>query len=78
MSTQEIVNGIMKEIKPTVSLEGVDNIIEGGFLDSMELMGLISELMEKFNVEIDVDYITPENFNSLEAMARMIDQIKNG
>lgn len=77
MATQEIINDILKEIKPTVSLEGVDNIIEGAYLDSMELMGLITELMDKFGVEIDVDYITPENFNSIAAMASMIDRIKN-
>ena len=77
MATQEIINDILREIKPTVSLEGVDNIIEGAYLDSMELMGLITELMDKFGVEIDVDYITPENFNSIAAMANMIDHIKN-
>lgn len=77
MATQEIITDILREIKPTVSLESVDNIIEGAYLDSMELMGLITELMDKFGVEIDVDYITPENFNSIAAMANMIDRIKN-
>lgn len=76
MATKETVQSILNEIKPTVNLDGVTDIIDGSYLDSMELMGLISALMDTFGIDIDVDYITPENFNSIDAMAAMVDQIK--
>lgn len=75
MSIKEQVNNILKEIKPTKDLAGVSDIIEGGYLDSFELMSLIAQLGEVFNVEIDVDEIVPENFNSADAIAAMVERL---
>ena len=76
MSEKEIIETILKKIKPTVRLEGVADIIDGGYLDSMELMGLITSLMENFGIEIGIEDISPENFNSVEAMAEMVKRLK--
>ena len=72
---KEKVLEILKEIKPTRNFEGVEDIIDGGYLDSLELMGLITALMEELNVEIDIDLITPENFNSVDAIAAMLETL---
>lgn len=76
MSIKEQIINILKEIKPTKDLTGVTDIIEGGYLDSFELMSLIAQLAEVFDVDIDVDEIVPENFNSLDAMAAMVERLK--
>ena len=76
MSIKEQVNNILKEIKPTKDLANIDDIIESGYLDSFELMSLIAQLSETFNIEIDVDEIIPENFNSADAMAAMVEKLK--
>ncbi len=75
MSTREKILGILKEVKPTKSLENVTDIVEGGYIDSFELMTLITTMSETFGVEIDIDEIVPENFNSVAAMAAMIDRL---
>lgn len=77
MNEKDQVLQILKEIKPTVSLENVTDIIDGGYLDSMELMSLIATLSDTFGIEIDIDWISPENFNSVDAMAEMIAKIKS-
>ncbi len=77
MNTKEQILALLKEIKPTKSLENVDNIIEGGYIDSFELMALISGLNEKFGVEVSVEDMIPENFNSVESMALMVERLKN-
>ncbi len=76
MNTKETVIEILKDIKPTVNLEGVDNIIDGAYLDSLELMTLIASLSEKFNFEMDIDWISPDNFNSIDAIVKLIDKVK--
>ncbi len=76
MSVKEQIAAILKEIKPTKDLSAVEDIIEGGYLDSFELMSLISNLGEAFEIEIDVDDIIPENFNSIENMVNMVENIK--
>ena len=73
--TEQIV-AILKELKPTKDLTAVTDIIEGGYLDSFELMSLIATLGETFGVEIDVDEIVPENFNSADAIAAMVARLK--
>ena len=75
MSIKEQVNNILKEVKPTKELADVQDIIEGGYLDSFELMSLIAQLCESFNIEIDVDEIVPENFNSADAIAAMVERL---
>ena len=74
--TQEKVLAILNEVKPTRDLSNVEDIIEGGYLDSFELMNLISLLSEGFDVEIGVDEIAPENFNSVAAMVAMVERLK--
>lgn len=74
--TQEKVIAILQEVKPTRDLSDVQDIIEGGYLDSFELMSLISLLADGFGVEIGVDEIVPENFNSVAAMVAMVDRLK--
>ena len=76
MSTFEKVSEILKEVKPTKDLSAVTDIVEGGYIDSFELMDLITKLSEAFAVEIPIDEITPENFNSVEAIAKMLDGMK--
>lgn len=76
MTIKEQIIGILKEVKQGSSLEGVTDIVEGGYLDSFELMALIAALSETFDAEISVDDIAPENFNSIDAMAAMIERIK--
>ena len=73
--TQEKVIAILNEVKPTRDLSGIEDIIEGGYLDSFELMSLISLLSEGFGVEIGIDEIVPENFNSVAAIVAMVDRL---
>lgn len=78
MNTREQIMAILKVIKPTKSLENVKDIIEGGYIDSFELMSLISSLSEKFGIEISLDDMVPENFNTIDAMTQMVNRlIKN-
>ena len=74
--TNEKVIAILNEVKPTRDLSDVQDIIEGGYLDSFELMNLISMLSEGFEIEIGFDEIVPENFNSVAAMVAMVDRLK--
>ena len=76
MTINEQIAQILKEIKPTKDLAAINDIVEGGYLDSFELMSLIAQLSDSFEIEIDVDDITPENFNSLADIAAMVERLK--
>ena len=74
--TKSKILEILKEIKPTVNLENVTDIMEGGYIDSFELMSLILTLNENFDIEISLDDMSAENFNSVDAIAAMVERLK--
>lgn len=76
MNEREQVLQILKQIKPTVDLANVTDIIDGGYMDSMELMGLIAAISDVFGVEVGFEWIAPENFNSVDAIAEMVCKLK--
>ena len=45
-------------------------------LDSFGVISLISELEDQFEIEIDASEIVPENFNSADAMWKMIQRLQ--
>lgn len=77
MTTKEQVLAILKEVKPTKNLENVNDIIEGGYIDSFELMSLVMRLNEAFGIEITVDELVPENFNSADAISGVVEKLKS-
>ena len=74
---KEKIIKILTELRPEFDFtkEGVD-FIEEGMLDSFDLVTLVSELDNAFEISIDGVDILPENFCSVEAISDLL--IKNG
>lgn len=68
---------ILEDLKPGVTFEGKNALIDDGVLDSLDIITLVSEINDEFDVEIAVNDIRPENFNSAEAMLRMIRRLQD-
>ena len=51
-------------------------LIDDGVLDSFDIIAMIGELNEAFEVEISVEELLPENFNSPEAMMDLIHKLQ--
>lgn len=75
---REKVINIFKKIKPNKNMENVADIVEGGYLDSFEIMSLIMALSETFDIEIGFKEIVPENFNTIDAMIAMVERLQQG
>ena len=59
---------------PAIDFDRTD-LIESGVLDSINLVTLISLLEEKYGIEITMDYLVPENFESVEAIWGLVDEL---
>lgn len=70
---EEIVK-ILEEMRPEFDFRGSDNFIEDGYLDSFDLVTLISEIEEKYGISIDGLDIVPENFETVEAIVKLINK----
>ena len=68
----DILNGI----KSGVDFEDEDQIVTGGVLDSIDITELITQLEEEFDIEIGMEYMENENFDSVEAMWEMVEELQ--
>ena len=67
---------ILNDIDDTVNWEDETALIDDRILDSFGVISLISELQDQFEIEIDASEIVPENFNSADAMWKMIQRLQ--
>lgn len=67
---------ILNDIDDTVNWEDETVLIDDRILDSFGVISLISELEDQFEIEIDASEIVPENFNSADAMWKMIQRLQ--
>ena len=64
---------ILSEICPGIDFETETALIDDGLIDSLDIVAVVTELMEAFDVELGVDDLTPENFNSVEDIEELIE-----
>lgn len=69
---REQVISILSELCPGVDFEHETALIDDGLVDSLDIVSIVSELMDTFEVEISVEDLQPENFNSVDAIVKLI------
>lgn len=67
---------ILEGIRPDIDFVNEVKLIDGGFLDSFDVASIISELNDEFNISIRVTELKSENFNSAEAIMKMIEHLQ--
>lgn len=65
---------ILKETCPGVDFETETGLVDNELIDSFDLVTIAAEIMGEFDVELNVDDMIPENFNSVAAMMALIDK----
>ncbi len=68
---------ILAEINADVDFETCDTLIDDGILDSFDIVNIVGELNDAFDIEITPADIVPENFNSAEAMWDMVQRLQD-
>ncbi|MBS5843675.1 MAG: acyl carrier protein [Clostridiales bacterium] len=67
---------ILESIHPDVDYKTNDKLIENKILDSFDIITLISEINDEFDVAIPAEEIIPENFNSAEKLYELIQRLE--
>jgi acyl carrier protein len=61
-----------------ISLQENDSLSETGVIDSITLLQLVDFLESKYNIEIPVEMITPENFDTLAGISQSVMKLRKG
>ena len=75
MNMRDEVIEILEMICPDIDVNDEDmNLPED--LDSMDIIALIAELEDKFDVEITMEEKTEENFENIDTLVAMIERLQ--
>jgi acyl carrier protein len=66
---------ILQDLHPEVDFETCDTLVDDKIIDSFDIVSIISEINEEFDVVISAEEIIPENFNSAEALYDLIQRL---
>jgi len=67
---------ILEDIRPDVAFDEEKALIDDKILVSFDILSIIAEISDAFDITISPAQIIPENFNSAQAMWDMICELK--
>ncbi|MBE6040887.1 MAG: acyl carrier protein [Clostridiales bacterium] len=73
---KEKIIEILKDIRPDADYDNCTTLIDDGYLESLDVVALVGELNDEFDVDITVDDLVPENFNSVDAMVNLVEELQ--
>ncbi len=68
---------ILRDLHPEVDFETCDTLIDDKILDSFDIVSIIAEIEDQFDVVISAEKIVPENFNSAQALYALIQELED-
>ncbi len=68
---------ILQDLHPDVDFEDFEGLIDNKILDSFDIVSIISEVNEVFDVVIPAEKITPDHFNSVKALYALIQELQD-
>lgn len=67
---------ILKDLHPDVDFEREERLVDDKILDSFDIVSLIAEVNEAYDIAITAKDILPENFNSARALYALIRKLE--
>lgn len=68
---------ILESVHPEIDYETETGLIDKRIFDSFDIVSIVGEIMENFDVEITAEHMIPENFNSAKAIYKLIKKLED-
>lgn len=72
---RETILDILTELRPDVDFEKETALIKNGVLESFDIVSLVAELSDEFDITIRPKDLIPDNFNSLDAICALVEKL---
>lgn len=72
---KEIILDILQEMHSDVDYETETKLVTNKVLDSYDLISLVTELNDEFDIQITAKDFIEENFNSLATLTVMVERL---
>ena len=67
---------ILEDIQPGIDYENEDGLIDKHLLPSLSILALVAEIEDNFDITVPAVEIIPSNFNSADALWKMISRLQ--
>ena len=67
---------ILSDIRPDIDFANEESLIDNGLLGSLDIMSIVAELTDEFDIVISPADIISSNFNSAKALWAMVERLK--
>ena len=66
------IKDLLMDLNPEVDYDNCTTLIDDRHINSLTMVSLVADLEDEFDIEIPAVDIVPENFNSLDAIAKLV------
>ena len=73
---EDLIKVLERVVEKEIDWTNETALFTKGLIDSIDLAEIISELEDVYDIEITMDSMVPENFNSVQAMCNMIEELQ--
>lgn len=74
----EKLYSILEDVRPDVDFRTTCGLVSDKYIDSFDIVTIIATIEEEYGIEIPVDAMLPENFESAEAIMNLIQTVSGG
>ncbi|MBQ1238098.1 MAG: acyl carrier protein [Oscillospiraceae bacterium] len=66
---------ILKSVRADVDFANEERLVDDGIIDSFDVVSIVGELCDAYDVVIGIDDMEPVNFNSAKAMLALVERL---
>lgn len=71
----DVILEILSGLHPEIDFDTCDTLVDDKIIDSFDIVSIISDISDEFDISIPVDEINPKNFNSAKALYAMVERL---
>ena len=71
---QELIE-VLKRVNPKIDYMTEKRLVSDQVLDSIDMTSMLAELEAAYDIEIEMEDMTPENFDSVEAIWKLVQEL---
>lgn len=74
---EKFIKNVLEEITGEIIAENSLLLLEEEMLDSMSILFLVSEIEDKYAIQIPIEDVVEENFKNIESIVNYVDKRMN-
>lgn len=74
---KEKILEILKDVNEDILTYEGEAMMEEGVVDSFEVIEIVGELEDAFEIEIDAKYVVADNFRNAESIILLVERLLN-